>query len=241
MAPLKLYGDEMSQPTRAVWMLLLDSKQPFEFKRIMISQGQTRTKEFLAINPNGHVPAIDDNGVLLHESHAIMRYIASKYKMDDHWYPADLVTRARIDQFLDWHHTYLRRGSSQLVFSSQFGVALGQLTPEQAARGTKEGQALLNKSLKRMEQSYLPSAEGFLMGQAQPSIADLSAATELYMTAQLVGLDLKAAYPKVHAWLQRTEQALPQAWPTAHATLNKVIAKRAAKKAAAAAGPQSKL
>ncbi len=51
-----------------------------------------------AINPNGQVPAIDDDGTVIYESHTIMRYITHKYKMDDHWYPADPVTRARIDQ-----------------------------------------------------------------------------------------------------------------------------------------------
>jgi len=51
-----------------------------------------------AINPNGHVPAMDDNGVLLYESHTMMRYITQKYKMEDHWYPADPVQRALVDQ-----------------------------------------------------------------------------------------------------------------------------------------------
>ncbi len=47
MAPLKLYFDAMSQPSRAVWMLLLESKQPFEKKQTLIAQGATRTLEYL--------------------------------------------------------------------------------------------------------------------------------------------------------------------------------------------------
>lgn len=42
---------------------------------------------FSAINPSGHVPAIDDNGVILFESHAIMRYLVNQYGLSNHWYP----------------------------------------------------------------------------------------------------------------------------------------------------------
>jgi hypothetical protein len=72
------------------------------------------------------------------------------------------------------------------------------------------------------------------MGLPAPSLADLSASQELFMTAQLVGVDL-GPWPKVRAWLKRTEKALPNSWPKANATLNKVLRGREAKKAAAIA------
>jgi glutathione S-transferase len=245
MAPIKLYIDAMSQPSRAVHMLLLEGsksgKLSFEVVPTQISRGATRSPEFLKINPNGHVPAIDDNGFVLYESHAIMRYIVNKYgpagALADHWYPASPTERALIDMYLDWHHGYLRRGSSLLTFSTQFARALGQMDEEQIARVSKEGASLLRRSLKRMEESYLSDDEsrGFLMGQSLPSIADLSAANELYMTVQLVGYSL-TPYPRVARWLERVQRATtPNSWPVANATLDKIVRGRAAKKAAAAA------
>jgi glutathione S-transferase len=249
MAPIKLYIDAMSQPSRAVHMLLLEGsksgKLSFEVVPTQISRGATRSPEFLKVNPNGHVPAIDDNGLVLYESHTIMRYIVNKYgsssaasALADHWYPANPSERALIDMYLDWHHGYLRRGSSMLVFSTQFARALGQMDEEQIARVSKEGASLLRRSLKRMEESYLSddeSSHGFLMGQSLPSIADLSAANELYMTVQLVGYSL-TPYPRVTRWLERVQRATtPNSWPIANATLDKIVRGRAAKKAAAAA------
>ncbi len=116
------------------------------------------------------------------------------------------------------------------------------MNDEQIARARKEGAELLQRSLRRMEESYLPKSNGFLMGQSSPSIADLSASTELHMTAQLVGVDL-TPFPKVQAWLLRVEKALPNSWPEAHGTLNKIVARRKEKKsqnkAGGAAGKQA--
>jgi len=234
MAPIKLYIDYLSQPSRAVHMLLLEGKVPFEVQLVPIQKGATRSPEFLRINPNGHVPAIDDNGFILYESHAIMRYLVNKYHMDDAWYPADPTDRARIDQLLDWHHKYLRSGSSQLMFSTQFAKALGVMTDEQIVRVAKEGTSILKKSLRRIEESYLPDDTAFLMGQKRPSIVDLSFANELYMTVELAGFDI-SAWPKTKAWLKRVEQATPNSWPIANATLTKVLKARAARKAKAVA------
>lgn len=58
------------------------------------------------------VPAIvdTDNGLCLAESHSILKYLAQKYKIADHWYPReDLAKQAKINEFLDFHHTGTRK------------------------------------------------------------------------------------------------------------------------------------
>ena len=50
--------------------------------------------------------------VLTSFSAAIMRYLVSKYNLPDHWYPSNPECRARVDEYLDWHHTNTRAGAA---------------------------------------------------------------------------------------------------------------------------------
>lgn len=70
-------------------------------------------QEYRKVHPDAKIPAIYDskNDVSLFESHAILRYLHSSRDTPDHWYPSDPVQRALVDQFLDWHHMNLRKGS----------------------------------------------------------------------------------------------------------------------------------
>jgi glutathione S-transferase len=61
----------------------------------------TSTPDFLKINPIGLIPAVIDDGVILRESNAIVRYLASKHGADA-IYPKDLVKRAHVEQWMDW-------------------------------------------------------------------------------------------------------------------------------------------
>ena len=63
--------------------------------------GKNREDWYLAMNPNGLVPTIEDDGLVLWESHTIVRYLAAKYG-DGKLYPADLRTRADGERWMDW-------------------------------------------------------------------------------------------------------------------------------------------
>jgi glutathione S-transferase len=63
--------------------------------------GKNREAEYLALNPNGLVPTLDDKGFILWESNAITRYIASKYRAES-MYPGDLKRRGDIERWMDW-------------------------------------------------------------------------------------------------------------------------------------------
>ena len=49
-------------------------------------------------------------------SSAILKYLVTKYKLPDHWYPSDLQRRAKIDEYLGWHAPNLRMGGGNLIF-----------------------------------------------------------------------------------------------------------------------------
>ena len=62
----------------------------------------TADPQFRAVNPIGLVPAVIDGDVVLRESNTIVRYLVSKHAPGSPLYPADLVARARAEQWMDW-------------------------------------------------------------------------------------------------------------------------------------------
>ena len=69
---------------------------------LRVARGDTRTQEFVKINPRMRVPVIQDGDFVLTESVAIMRYLAREKGVEDHWYPKDSRTQVKTV-----HSTYL--------------------------------------------------------------------------------------------------------------------------------------
>ncbi|KAL3362270.1 hypothetical protein AABB24_014915, partial [Solanum stoloniferum] len=174
---LKLYVDRMSQPSRAVIIFCKLNGIDFEEIHINLSKRQQLSPEFKEINPMKQVPAIMDGRFKLFESHAILRYLACAFPgIADHWYPADLYKRAKVDSVLDWHHSNLRRGTAGYIFNTVLAPAFGlPLNPQAAAEAKK----VLLASLANIESVWLQRKGRFLLGSGQPSIADLSLVCEL--------------------------------------------------------------
>ncbi len=63
--------------------------------------GGNRTAEYLKMNPNGLVPTIRDEGLVVWESNTIQRYLAVRYG-DGTVYPTDAAARTHVDRWLDW-------------------------------------------------------------------------------------------------------------------------------------------
>jgi len=77
-----------------------------EYKRIDAGAafGVVNTPEYRNLNPNRLVPTIDDDGFILWESNAVVRYLAAKHAAGSLW-PDDLRIRASADQWMDWQQT----------------------------------------------------------------------------------------------------------------------------------------
>src|SRR5947207_16011501 len=107
MATLKIYGIPRSRAFRALWMA---KELGLEYDNIpidMANQG-TRAPDYLKINPNGHIPAIDDDGFVLWESMAINLYLAKKHGAGG-LYPSRLEDEARAWQWSLWGMTEVER------------------------------------------------------------------------------------------------------------------------------------
>ena len=123
-----------------------------------------------------------------------MRYLAQTRLVDDHWYPADPVKRAKVDEYLDLHHTFLRMGSGQYIFKKLFAPLIINKTYTDEDLG--DNKLALKRALKNMEQRL--TNHKYIAGD-EISIADLSACFELDQT-RILSLDL-SKWPKTKAWL----------------------------------------
>jgi len=103
---LKILGKATSINVRKVLWCCDELDVPFEREDWGSGYRPTDTPAFLALNPNGFVPVIDDDGFILWESHSIIRYLAATCDGAS-IYPAEPQARAKVDQWMDWQASEL--------------------------------------------------------------------------------------------------------------------------------------
>lgn len=187
---LKLYGAMASRAHRTVWMLK-ELGLPFEHVPTHFLDGSTRQPAFLAVNPNGRVPVIDDAGFIVCESMAINLYLAKKYGSDIA--PHGLQEDALATQWSFWVVTEVEK---PLLFAAANRrlFAEGARDEEQASMAI----AKLDRPFKVLE-AHL-AARAWLVGE-RFTVADLNVATVMDLAPQCsIALD---AWPHVQAWHQR--------------------------------------
>ena len=131
---LKLYGSTISRAHRVMWMLK-ELEVAFEHIPTNFLDGSTRHPDFLKVNPNGRVPVIDDDGVVLFESMAINLYLAKKHPTAIS--PADRVEDALATQWSFWVVTEIEK---PLLLA-----AANSFLFEEALRNEEERQMALRK------------------------------------------------------------------------------------------------
>lgn len=98
---LKILGRANSFNVRKVLWLCDEIGLPFEREDYGRGFRPTSTPEFLKLNPVGQVPCVIDDGFVMRESHAIVRYLAAKHGATG-LYPTDLGQRQKIEAWMDW-------------------------------------------------------------------------------------------------------------------------------------------
>jgi glutathione S-transferase len=98
---LKVWGRANSSNLKKVTWLCEEMGLPYERIDAGMGFGVVNTPEYRKLNPNGLVPTIADDGFILWESNAIVRYLAAKHAAGTLW-PADLKVRADADRWMDW-------------------------------------------------------------------------------------------------------------------------------------------
>ncbi|XP_066499953.1 glutathione S-transferase theta-1a [Hoplias malabaricus] len=200
---LELYLDLTSQPCRSVYIFAKLTNIPFEYKAVDLSAGEHYGEEFEKVSILRKVPVLKDGAFILTESIAIMQYLAGKYSTPDHWYPADLQKRARVDEYLAWQHTNMRTSGSKVFWLRSVIPALtGAPVPQEKMDPAVED---LNMSLKLFEEKFLQDRP-FVLGE-KISLADLVAIVEI-MQPVGTGLDVFEGRPVLSAWRDRVKNGI---------------------------------
>ncbi|KQZ97418.1 glutathione S-transferase family protein [Agrobacterium cavarae] len=201
---LTIYGVYRSRATRTLWLageldIAFDHVPVIQARRLADPMAadaplNTLTPSYLAINPMGTIPCIDDDGMVLYESMAINLYLARKYGTSVA--PKDAAEDAHMLQWSFFAATEIETNS--LKISSTFAEGLadsetGKAVIEVAAR-------MLRRPFRVLEQHL--ADKDYLVGD-RFTVADLNAA-EVVRYAQ-THAPLFDAHPAVKAWLERCQ------------------------------------
>ncbi len=196
---LTIYGVYRSRASRNIW---LAHELGLPFKQVPVIQHyrlpepkpagvlHTRSPEFLKVNPNGHVPSIDDDGLVLHESLAINLYLAKKH--GGPLAPATVAEDGEMGMWSLWAATEVEPQSLLIIYHRVGGAPGGVKDPkiaDAAVAALRTPFAVLDRALQKT---------GFLVG-GRFTVADINAA-EIVRYAQPAP-ELFEAAPNVKAWL----------------------------------------
>lgn len=194
---MKLFHSPLSSNARRAVLTALELGLPVELVTVDLARGQQRQPEFLAKNPNGKVPVLEDDGFLLWESYAIMTYLANKTPGQT-LYPSEARARADVDRWLAWCASQLMVGVSTLNWENVVKrlIGLGEADPARIAQGT----AQVRDNVRVLDAQL--ADKPFVCGETL-TLADLALATP-FMHAESAKLPLGEAN-NLHAWRKRVE------------------------------------
>ncbi|MFT7289104.1 MAG: glutathione S-transferase [Halieaceae bacterium] len=188
---MKLYTHELSGHSHRVRLLAsLLNLQP-ENVAVNLLGGAHKQPEFLALNPFGQVPVLEDGDVALFDSNAILVYLATAYDSERSWYPNDALAQAQIQIWLSKAANEVANGPAAARLVTVFKAGYDHA-------------AVIDKA-----HSFLRVLEGALVGREwlvgdAPTIADV-ALYSYVAHAPEGGVDL-AAYGNVRTWIGRVQQ-----------------------------------
>jgi glutathione S-transferase len=191
MLTMRLYNVAYSGNSYKVRLLLAQLGIPCEIVEVDILKGESRTAEFLKVNPNGRAPVLDDNGFILAESNAILAYLAkgTKYLPDD-----------RKKFGLVFHWMFFEQYSHEpFIATSRFWLQHKPDSPEKTALLASKrdgGWAAL-----RVMEDHLAKTDFFV---GDYSIADIALFAYTHV-AHEGGFPLDN-FPRTRAWIERVRK-----------------------------------
>lgn len=187
---MKLYNVAYSGNSYKVRLLLAHLGIAYEIIEIDILKGESRTAEFLKINPNGRTPVLNDDGFVLAESNAILAYLAGGTR----FLPEDRKIWALIFQWMFFE----QYSHEPFIATSRFWLQHKPDSPEKTAllASRRDGAWA---ALKIMEDHL--ARNDFFVGDY--SIADIALFAYTHVSHE--GGFLLDEFPKIRAWIERVK------------------------------------
>ena len=193
---LMVYGRKSSFNVQKVMWLVGEMAIPHRHIELGGSFGGLDAPEFRALNPHGRVPVIDDGGIVVWESHAILRYLAARYSDGALW-SQDPAQRSLADRWMDWSQCSLQPDFLEGIFWGYYR------TPE-----TMRNMAAVEAKIRRCAEHFqllddLLSDRPFLLGD-RFSLADIPAGCNLY---RYFNIDIaRPNVPNVLRWYRALQE-----------------------------------
>ncbi|XP_076272573.1 glutathione S-transferase theta-1-like [Rhynchophorus ferrugineus] len=225
MATLKYYFDLMSQPSRALYVILKLTKIPFEPCPVALRKGEHRTDEFRdKFSRFQKVPFIHDGDFKLAESIAILRYLKSKYPDNfcESLYPNDSKNQAKVDEYLEWQHLNIRMNCSYYFWYKWILPNMTKSPPDENKIAELESNMI--GSVKEFVELFLDQGHKYIAGD-NISAADIFAACELEQP-RIAGFDVFQEHPKLQTWLESVKRECNPYYQEAHFYVDKLAKKQ---------------
>ncbi len=185
----KLHGTSRSRSARSLWAL---EELGVTYEHLPMPTTEAKSAAHLKLNPNGHVPVLEDDGAVVWESMAINLYLAEKYGKNSLW-PSDPAARADIYKWSFFAMTEVEPHLVTLLVNRV--MAPPEQRNEKAATAAVEA---LKAPLNALEETL--KGREYLLGK-NFTIADLNVAAVMSWIP-MMKLDISST-PNVQAWLQR--------------------------------------
>ncbi|MEX0807392.1 MAG: glutathione S-transferase family protein [Dongiaceae bacterium] len=201
MALTFYYGSGSSYAWK-VWLTLEHKEIPYEFKLLSFDRNETRSPEFLKLNPRGKVPTIVDNGFAIWESSAIAEYLEERYPQKS-LLPGDAKQRANARRIVAEADSYIARIMGKL---SELTIY------RDAPAGHSDVEPVKQQALEELALLEAQVGDPYLVGQL--SLADFTLYPHLRIFRRIEerqpgnGIADSRMPPKLRAWMKRIE-ALP--------------------------------
>jgi glutathione S-transferase len=190
---MKLYFHPLSGHAHRAQLFLSLAGIAHELIEVDLAGGAHKQPGFLAMNAFGEIPVLDDGGVIIADSNAILVYAARKIG-PSHWLPADIVEEAEVQRWL-----------SVAAGKIAYGACAARLiTVFNAKFDAEEVIAQAHATIAVVEQTL--ANRRWIAGTAEPTIADVALYSYIERAPE-GNVDL-SGYPAVDTWLRRIE-ALP--------------------------------
>jgi glutathione S-transferase len=211
---MRLYYHPFSSNARRAVITAMELAAPVDLVQVDLVKREQRQPAFLARNPAGRVPVLEDGDLVLPESHAIMMYLAQR-SAGQTLYPSDLRAQAQVNRWMFWCAAHFQPAIAVLNWEHFVKRLLGLGAPDAAE--IMRGERLVQETAGLLD-SHLASREWV----AGPTItlADISLAAPL-MTIAAAKLPV-TQFKHLHSWFARIEAR--ESWQRTASPVHKVAA-----------------